>query len=170
MVFGIHCANHNDPIIKGFYQCAEDLDYLARPGALPPIDIFPILKYIPERWAPWKGLCRRLLLNHKTYFSNLIDRCLTRLANGKRNGSYIESLLEEGSEYDFDREETRYAPSFRLPYYVDLSSIHVLRYLIQNLCRILTRGRRRYHWGFFAPFHPLHVAEPGRTCYSPKRN
>lgn len=37
-----------------------------------------------------------------------MDRCLARIANDKKNGSYMEHLLEDDVEYGFDREEIRY--------------------------------------------------------------
>ena len=133
MVFGIHCASHDDPIISDFYQCADDLDDLVRPGGHPPIDIFPFLKYVPERWAPWKELCRRLISNHQRYYSDLVDRCLARIARDHRNGSFIEYLLEDGGEYGFDREEIRYVFSLRLSCYVTYLRFELYEYLFRIL-------------------------------------
>jgi hypothetical protein len=33
--------------------------HIPLPGVYPPIDLIPVLKYLPERWAPWLAVCRR---------------------------------------------------------------------------------------------------------------
>ncbi|KUI69344.1 Steroid 17-alpha-hydroxylase/17,20 lyase [Cytospora mali] len=43
-----------------FFQTQEDFLKLLVPGAAPPVDVFPILAYVPEFLAKWKSEARRL--------------------------------------------------------------------------------------------------------------
>lgn len=43
-----------------FFQTQKDFLRLMVPGAAPPVDIFPILRYVPERFAAWKTEARRV--------------------------------------------------------------------------------------------------------------
>lgn len=43
-----------------FFQSQEDILKLSIPGSAPPVDIFPILRYVPEFLAKWKTEARRL--------------------------------------------------------------------------------------------------------------
>jgi cytochrome P450 len=65
------------------------------PGANPPVDIFPILRYIPERFAFWK---RRALDAGKTMddaWRGARERVEARRAKGIKRDSIIDSCLDE---------------------------------------------------------------------------
>lgn len=50
------------------------------------MDILPILAMVPERWAPWKTLCREVRrLQRKLYFG-LLEECEKRLEDDKHTG------------------------------------------------------------------------------------
>lgn len=105
----MHCSTSNDPIIEIFFKIQREWEYLLRPGGHPPVDVFTLLKYVPERWAPWKTVCRNIRSAHQKFYYDLLNRCLDRIANDKRNGSYMEYLLDNEAESGFDREGIWYA-------------------------------------------------------------
>lgn len=104
LVFGTHCPTHDDPIIKEYLYVNKETEYLTKPGEHPPIDVFTFLRYVPERWASWKGACKRVRNMQRKFFLGLMDRCLARVRDDKRNGSFMEDLLDNEKEYGFDRE------------------------------------------------------------------
>ena len=108
MIFGIHCTTYDDPVIETFFEVTEKFEHIIRPGGHPPVSVFPFLKYIPERWAPWKKTCNDIRATHQKFIYDLVDRCVKRIARDKRNGSYMEYLLDTEAQSGFDREATWY--------------------------------------------------------------
>ncbi|KAK7687148.1 hypothetical protein QCA50_009651 [Cerrena zonata] len=107
-VFGVRCATSDNPFIAEFFETQRRFEHILRPGGAPPVDMIPILKYIPERWAPWKELCRDFRARQQKYFHRLQEKCVDRIAKDQRNGSFVEYLLEHGGDYEFDYEKTCY--------------------------------------------------------------
>lgn len=60
-----------------FFQSQADILKLSVPGAVPPVDVFPILRYVPEFLAGWKTDARRLR-------RVMLQEALGYLENGKR--------------------------------------------------------------------------------------
>ncbi|KAJ7660066.1 cytochrome P450 [Mycena rosella] len=44
---------------RRFFKMLAQFLHILLPGAYPPIDLLPPLRYLPERWAPWFAVCRR---------------------------------------------------------------------------------------------------------------
>lgn len=77
------------------------------PGSQPPVDLFPVLKYVPERWANWKVVCRDLHVELANFLEGMLASCETRIAQNMRNGSLLESILED-KRFSSDRALLRY--------------------------------------------------------------
>jgi hypothetical protein len=76
------------------------------PGATPPVDMIPILKLVPERWAKWKRDCRKIRKRQRAMFFGLLNETILRLRQGEKNGSYMEEVLEREEELGLTREMT----------------------------------------------------------------
>ncbi|CAL1703430.1 unnamed protein product [Somion occarium] len=108
VVFGIHCPEFNDSFIQDFLIAIGIANRIMRPGGMPPIDILPVLKYIPERWAPWKTLCKQAHdMQHKLY-SGSVQICIDRIKDDKRSDCFMEFLLDHQEQYSLDQEELVY--------------------------------------------------------------
>lgn len=69
--------------MKDFYHAQEEILKLAIPGVAPPVDIFPVLKYVPEMCCSWKThakLVRKLIVGDAKKF----------LAGGKKQFAQIQ--------------------------------------------------------------------------------
>lgn len=75
---------------------------------MPPVDVFPILKHIPEILAPWKTLCRDIRHRQRKLFFGLVDVCVERIKHGKRNECFMEYLLDNQERYNLDHEMLGY--------------------------------------------------------------
>ena len=78
------------------------------PGAQPPVDLLPILKYVPERWASWKTLCKDVRKAQRTLYFGLLTECEERVKRGEENGSYIEQVVMRQKEFGMNREHIGY--------------------------------------------------------------
>jgi hypothetical protein len=87
---------------------------LLEPGATPPVDMIPILKYVPEQWAKWKRDCAKTRKLQRDLYFGLLDETKERLRKGEENGSYMEEILTRQEEFGIDREITGFDSAFFL--------------------------------------------------------
>ncbi|KAJ7640502.1 cytochrome P450 [Mycena polygramma] len=74
---------------------------LLQPGAMPPVDILPILDWIP---AKWQRDCSRVRTLQRALYIGLLDETQARVQRGQENGSYMEEVLARQHELGMDRE------------------------------------------------------------------
>jgi hypothetical protein len=75
------------------------------------MDLLPILKRVPERFASWKTLCKEVRrLQRKLYFG-LLEETEERVAKGEGNGCFMEEVLERQKEFEMNRELVGYTLS-----------------------------------------------------------
>jgi Cytochrome P450. len=92
---GIRSPRTTSPILATFINMIEKWSAIIEPGSQPPVDQFPILKYVPTRWAPWKSLCSEIRAVQFDLYDGFIRMCERRIEQDKRNGSLLESVIEE---------------------------------------------------------------------------
>jgi hypothetical protein len=87
---------------------------LFTPGWYPPVDIFPILKYVPERWASWKSVCRNLRHKQLSFYTSLLDECRHRLTSGHRIGvdSFMDTVVKRQEELELPDDMAAYGSFF----------------------------------------------------------
>ncbi|KAH9476424.1 Cytochrome P450 monooxygenase, partial [Psilocybe cubensis] len=103
VAYGKRTPRHDSPDAKLFVEYIRQLTRTVSPEAAP-VDLVPLLKYIPERWAPWKQLWRETRnLQRQLYFS-LLEHTEDRVKSGKRTGSFIEAALDRQVELGLTRD------------------------------------------------------------------
>lgn len=80
---------------------------LADPWAHPPLDMIPILKYVPARWAKWKTLCEEAKRVRGAFFDDITEDFEARYRAGDRTGSFLEKVLDHPTHFDMTIEEIR---------------------------------------------------------------
>lgn len=70
-------------------------ELLLQPGGHPPVDMIPLLEYVPERWATWKISCREVKQRQQKLYFGLRDQCKARVAEDRRNGCFLEDLIDQ---------------------------------------------------------------------------
>ncbi|KAK7040214.1 hypothetical protein VNI00_010020 [Paramarasmius palmivorus] len=110
IVYGKRCPRTRTRELVAFYNFQFIWTELLSPGTVPPVDKFPILGYIPERWAPWKTLLKKVQQGHRELYFGLLEESERRLESGQgSNGSFAEELLGRMEEYaGMDREMIGY--------------------------------------------------------------
>ncbi|CAL1707417.1 unnamed protein product [Somion occarium] len=141
VIFGIHCSTYDNPVIEEFYECQRKWEHILRPGGHPPVDIFPILKYIPERWASWKGLCREVRSRQRKLYFTLLQNCIDRIKLDRRNNSFIEYVLEHEDHYGLTREMTGYLGLSLMEGGADTTAIYLQFFLVLMLAHPDVKAR-----------------------------
>ena len=94
-VFGIRCPQSANSLASIFFKLQHDFEKALEPGTYPPIDFIPILDYVPERFASWKKAAKDLREKQRTYYSKLLGTCERRMKENRRNGCFIEDVLDD---------------------------------------------------------------------------
>ncbi|KII94756.1 hypothetical protein PLICRDRAFT_169479 [Plicaturopsis crispa FD-325 SS-3] len=106
VLWGKRCPRYETREATTFFHCQEKFEYALAIGAHPPVDIFPVLKYMPERWAPWKALLRETREIQRGFYLSLLEDCEARDAD---NGCFMEEVLKRMQEFSLSREMAMYA-------------------------------------------------------------
>ncbi|KAG1782228.1 cytochrome P450 [Suillus placidus] len=95
IVYGRRSPRVNSPDVAEFlhvhpqFLCALDI------GTFPPVDIFPVLRFVPERWAPWKRAVKDIRMLHNAFYGRLLRAVEDRLKQGKGNGAFMEEIITD---------------------------------------------------------------------------
>jgi hypothetical protein len=68
-------------------------------GKSPPVDLFPFLRFLPERLAPWKKRAIDIRRRHEKLYDQLLQNVKDRLKSGSRNGAFMEDAYTNMHEW-----------------------------------------------------------------------
>jgi hypothetical protein len=105
IVYGKRSPRFDTYETKTFWRVLHQWEDLLAPGAHPPVDLLPFLKYVPERWAPWKTLCKEVGRSQRDLYYGLLKECEGRIRDGRENGSYMEVVLKRQKEFGLNKEQ-----------------------------------------------------------------
>ncbi|KAK7052033.1 putative cytochrome P450 [Favolaschia claudopus] len=108
VLYGKRAPRYETREATAFFEAQHEWELVLEPGATPPIDLIPILKYVPERWAKWKQDCAKTRKMQRKLYFGLLDEAKERLSQGEENGCFMEEILAKQVELGMDREMTGY--------------------------------------------------------------
>lgn len=110
-----HRGEQKQPeLIDLFYSNQENWLNLLTPGVAPPVDMFPVLKWVPAFLAKWKRTARDLHKNQRGFYEMMLEsakeeRRQRKAASASRVSPEYESLMarmlrtqEENEKTEFD--------------------------------------------------------------------
>jgi hypothetical protein len=95
------------------------------------VDIFPILKYVPERWASWKSVCRNLRYKQLSFYTSLLDECRHRLSGGHHIGvdSFMDTVVKRQEELGLPDDMAAYGSFFLIIFTTQSDNVMLIRLL-----------------------------------------
>ncbi|KAJ6537374.1 cytochrome P450 [Mycena vulgaris] len=108
VLYGKRAPRYDTPEIRGFFNVMQEFNAILAPGAAPPVDALPILKFVPERWAKWKRQCKRIRNLQRALYFRMMEETRERLRRGEGSGSYMEEVVRRAKELGMDDEMTSY--------------------------------------------------------------
>ncbi|KAJ7100794.1 cytochrome P450 [Mycena belliarum] len=108
VLYGKRAPRYETPETTAFFKAQHEWELVLEPGATPPVDLIPILKYVPARFAKWKRDCMKTRKLQRDLYFGLLDETKERMGRGEENGSYMEEVLMKQAEFGMDREITGY--------------------------------------------------------------
>jgi len=107
LLYGKRCPQFENSVAEVYFDGVKLFNEIMDPGAHPPVDLFPSLKYLPSRWASWKSLCDRARVLRDELYSSLLSACEQALNDGHGTGCYIETVLKNQRKVNMTRDEIR---------------------------------------------------------------
>ncbi|EJU01233.1 cytochrome P450 [Dacryopinax primogenitus] len=87
--------------VEHFYHVAHAFNFFLEVGAAPPLDMFPILKYVPAAFAEWKGQAIKLRQQmQQLYHTMLLGEVKERLQKSQSYGCWMESVIQRNEASD----------------------------------------------------------------------
>ncbi|KAF7333337.1 putative cytochrome P450 [Mycena venus] len=108
VLYGKRAPRYDTPEISGFFNVLHEFNAILSPGAAPPVDAIPILKFVPERWAKWKRECKRIRNLQRTLYFGMMEETRDRMRRGEGNGCYMEEVVGRAKELGMDDEMASY--------------------------------------------------------------
>ncbi|KAJ7621451.1 cytochrome P450 [Roridomyces roridus] len=108
VLYGKRAPRYETRETTAFFEAQHEWERVLEPGSPPPIDLIPLLKYVPARWAKWKRDCARTRKLQRDLYFGLLNDTRERLGRGEENGCYMEEILKSQEELGMDAEMIGY--------------------------------------------------------------
>lgn len=131
--YGIRTPSHDTPHLTAITKITAQATSLIVPGRLPPVDVFPFLKLVPERFlGNWVTLCTDLGKASDKLYMSILDSVIERRKTKAPRDTFADRCLDN-TEYEFSLHELMYLTGAVLDAGTDTTA-SVLITLIQLLC------------------------------------
>ncbi|KAJ7768207.1 cytochrome P450 [Mycena metata] len=60
ITYGQRAPNFHAPDVLAFYSSLDGMIHALAPGRYPPFELFPVFKYLPPPFAPWRAACQKV--------------------------------------------------------------------------------------------------------------
>jgi hypothetical protein len=101
-------SRYDTPEIRELFETLHLEVQLYELGAHPPVDLIPLLKYIPKRFAPWKRICREIKQKQRSLHHALLRECEERVAEGQDadDAPFMDQIVQRQDELGLSRDMT----------------------------------------------------------------
>ncbi|KAL0953162.1 hypothetical protein HGRIS_004424 [Hohenbuehelia grisea] len=105
LLYGQRSLSYKGTHIEKLFRMIELMNSTTDLSAHPPVDLVPILQYIPSRWALWKVLCDQLRALRTDIYGTLFSSVTQRLESGTPTDCYMEDLVRNREALGMSMEE-----------------------------------------------------------------
>ncbi|KAF9891400.1 hypothetical protein FE257_004256 [Aspergillus nanangensis] len=129
-VFGQRGKDFNSPKVRALYHAQEQFTSILAPGATPPVDAFPWLRYLPKSLAGWKEKAQTIRAEQRELYFSLMEETKARVANGAVTGCFMEEVLKDQEKAGLDDEHVAYLGGILMEAGSDTTASTLLSYLL----------------------------------------
>ncbi|KAJ5471482.1 hypothetical protein N7530_008839 [Penicillium desertorum] len=94
ITWGFRAPTYDNWWASGACEVSDALFSGVTPGAYPPVDEFPFLKYLPDRLSPWRTRAERLKQRVDSFWGNARQRLDERRRKGVKRDCIADNLLD----------------------------------------------------------------------------
>lgn len=103
-LFGKRAPRFETKDVSDFFEVQHMWESILAPGATPPVDILPFLRFLPKPLAQWKVQCDIIRRFQRTFYFGLLRETEERVVQGRENGCFMEQVLARQEEFGMSRE------------------------------------------------------------------
>ncbi|KII85199.1 hypothetical protein PLICRDRAFT_116720 [Plicaturopsis crispa FD-325 SS-3] len=143
VLYGKRCPRYDTHEATAFFHSQGLWEHTLEFGVHPPLDLLPILQYVPERFAPWKTLTKEVRKLQRELHLGLLREVEENLTEGAESGCYMEEVMRRREEFRMTREMAAYFGAATIEGGADTTS-----YFLQTLILALTafpEAQRKAH-------------------------
>ena len=129
-VFGQRNTNNDGDMVKDFFEVQKAWNGMLEPGATPAVDIFPFLRYLPNRFAGWKRQAKHIRKSQRALYFRLLDGVKQQLDKWPNQDCLLAKVLREQEDWGFTEERISYLGGFLLEAGSDTTSTTALILLL----------------------------------------
>lgn len=107
-VFGQRGDRYEAPKVQALYHAQEQFTEILAPGATPPVDAFPFLKYMPSFLAPYKSRAAKIRHEQRSLYSGLLDETEARMDKRGKLPCFMDKLLGSREKSGLNAEQLIY--------------------------------------------------------------
>ncbi|KAI3319462.1 cytochrome P450 [Xylariaceae sp. AK1471] len=97
--------------VKRFFDVEKDWAIIIAPGFIPPHDIFPFLKIMPDFLTPWRGWkqkTRSVRQRQQALYQDLFAGVKDRMAQGRSQECFLADVLRNNEKYGYSDVDLAY--------------------------------------------------------------
>jgi len=106
-VFGQREDRFESPKIRDLYDSLDHVTALLEPGATPPVDAFPFLRYLPGFMCSWKREVKDLRKIQQSMYYGLLNETKQKMQDGETD-CFMARLIRQREKNKFDDEQLAY--------------------------------------------------------------
>ena len=112
------------------YEIMEGFSSVMEPGATPPVDIFPVLKWVPEQYlGNWITRSRRVGTAMHALYTRMVARVKLRRRKVGSRGSFLDHVLDQQEKLPLNHNELIFLCGVMLEGGSDTTSSVILSFL-----------------------------------------
>ena len=107
-VYGQRGRTYDSAKVQALYNVQERFTEILAPGATPPMDAFPFLKYLPDLLSPWRPRAREIRKQQRDLYYNLLHETQQRIADGRSPDCLLKKVIKDQEKSGLDEEHIVY--------------------------------------------------------------
>lgn len=105
IIYGKRGPTLSSPDVVDFLNVHPKFLHALEIGTMPPVDLFPALTLVPERWAKWKRTVKNIRFLHESLYDKLLQSVENRMSSGHGSGVFMEQAIENAAEWGLSSRE-----------------------------------------------------------------
>lgn len=101
-VFGQRGTKFESAKVQALYHAQEQFTEILAPGATPPLDVFPFLKYLPAFLSGWRARAKQVRQEQSSLYLKLLQETKDRVDQKKTTPCFLELVLREREKSGMD--------------------------------------------------------------------
>ncbi|KAF9032813.1 cytochrome P450 [Hymenopellis radicata] len=131
--YGQRAPRYDAADVKKYFETFGEVSRIMSPGSYPPIDLIPVLKYLPEWLAPWHSATRAVKKERDMLHAKMRGSAEKRAVNGATHEvsrCFLDEVLQPDENTQLDRDLSSYTALVLLDGGSDVSAMFILTFIL----------------------------------------